>query len=139
MAEMKTNIFVERSDSWVLDEINVSISQIVVSFGLRIDFAKNNDLFHIEFLECEIDHPAGKSLISVESIETIIPLLKLVGETILSIHAYKNGDLLITLSNNQKIFSRATVDYEAWEIHSSTGQRIVSIPHARLAIWNAIQ
>jgi hypothetical protein len=65
------------------------------------------------------------------------PLLTdLLGEFVLSLHARKSdGELELRFTHDWILRVASDADYEAWEISSSEGERLVAVPGDGVARW----
>lgn len=133
---MTTNKLLQTSNRWVLDQINAPLMQIVIGKNLRLDFSQGEEVYHVAFAACHIIGPFTEAVVSINDLKTIPDLLQLINMPILQISAFKTGDLEIQLDEGICLFVTYSEEIEAWELHSSAGKRVVSMPGGQLAVWN---
>lgn len=128
--------FVEHQDRWVFSDINAPLLQVVVRrFQLLLDLPHNDTLIQIEFIECHVHDAACKHFVSVSNTKSLHTLFDLLRMNVLAITAYKHGELEIAFENEHRLLCAPDDNYEAWQIQTSAGQRIISTPGGELAIW----
>jgi hypothetical protein len=63
----------------------------------------------------------------------------LVSETVLSARARKaDGELEIRFTHGWVLAVEPDLDYEAWEMYSSRGERLIAVPGDGVAKWGAV-
>jgi Family of unknown function (DUF6188) len=75
--------------------------------------------------------------LSSEHPTTLGPALSVLGKTVTSAHAHKNGHLAVSFANGSHLSVAPDAEYEAWEIVTSAGLHVVCTPGGRLFIWHA--
>jgi hypothetical protein len=64
----------------------------------------------------------------------------LVGQTVLSLRALKaDGQLEASFAHAWRLTVYPDDEYESWEMHSSSGERLVSVPGDGVAVWQAMK
>lgn len=74
----------------------------------------------------------------VDEREETARLDDLVGKSVLSVRARKtDGQLDVTLERDWLLTVYPDNDYEPWQIYSSRGEMLVSVPSDGIAVWRA--
>ena len=75
--------------------------------------------------------------LSPEHPTTLGPALSVLGKTVTSAHAHKNGALAVSFANGSRLSVAPDAEYEAWEMVTSAGLRVVCTPGGSLSLWYA--
>lgn len=124
------------SDRWSLSIAGRRISRCIIDYSLALQFDGFDQL--TIYVRCpftlrmderdQIFDPEGDP-------QRLGPALGLLRRTALGGYATYAGDLYIEFEGDCTLSVEANSDYEAWEIVSSTGLRVVPVPGSQLAIW----
>jgi hypothetical protein len=127
---------IHANDSWQLPIAGIPVSRFVVDYEFTIAFTDGA-------FDCTIRFEGTLTLVKrstalardVTQPGQLAELFSLLGVPAVSGTAHENGDLRVVFENGWEVLASAEPDYEAWEVSTSTGARIVCSPGGQLAIW----
>ena len=102
-------------------------------------------------LQLELESPAAKWTLAIGGVFSVARCTNeeprtatqvvpdLVGETVLSVRARKaDGELEIKFTHGWVLTVGPDPDYEAWEMYSHRGERLIAVPGDGVAKWGAV-
>jgi Family of unknown function (DUF6188) len=129
---------IEHGDYWVIPLQGKAVTRCFVdsTFGLECWDRDSLTTIRIEGLFVFAEQGVERHL-SSEHPTTLGPALSVLGKTVTSAHAHKNGHLAVSFANGSHLSVAPDAEYEAWEIVTSAGLHVVCTPGGRLSIWHA--
>lgn len=101
-------------------------------------------------LQLELESPNAKWTLSIggvvsvrrrdeETISATPSIPGLVGESVVLLQARKtDGELVIRFTHDWVLTVKSDPHYEAWEMYSSRGERLIAVPGDGIAKWGAV-
>jgi hypothetical protein len=83
----------------------------------------------------EFVHRSIRLAIEPTNPESVCPVLSIFAEAVTNVRALKTGELAVRLQGGDEILVGAGDGYEPWELSTSRGEKIVSLPSSGLAVW----
>ena len=127
---------VEYRDYWLMPLQGKMITRCLVdsAFGIELWDSDSTITIRIEgsftFREQGTDQ-----LLSPEHPTALGPVLATVGKTVTAVRACKNGRLEVHFGDGSGLSVEPDAEYEAWEIVSSGGLRVVCTPGGSVSVW----
>jgi hypothetical protein len=129
---------VEYGDRWLVPLQGKKVTRCFVdsAFGLELWESDNTTTIRIEGPFTVQEHGVAQRL-SPEQPKTLGSALSLLGKTVATVNVYKDGCLTMNFADGSDLSVPPNAAYEAWEVVSSRGLRVVSTPGGTLSIWQA--
>jgi hypothetical protein len=135
----------ERDDRYVLPLWGRSVSRCFVDYGFGLCFYVDGPSTEIRIegkmrllknghQQALVDPGPGAG----PDPRTLGPLLILFGKTVISAHAFKNGELRILFEDDLILEVDPGEKYEPWEVSASNGLKLVSTPGGNLSSWKPL-
>ena len=127
---------VEYHDHWLVPLQGKMVTRCLVdsAFGIELWDGDSTTTIRIEGSFIFREHGTDQ-LLSPEHPTALGPVLATVGKTVTAVHACKNGRLEVHFADGSSLSVEPDAEYEAWEIVSSGGLRVVCTPGGSVSIW----
>src|SRR6266545_1894863 len=134
----KLEQLIEHGDYWVIPLQGKAVTRCFVdsAFGLECWDRDRLTTIRIEGLFV-FEEQGVKRHLSPEHPTSLGPVLSVLGKTVTSAQAHKNGALAVSFANGSSLSVAPDADYGAWEMVTSAGLRVVCTPGGNLSIWHA--
>jgi len=132
----KHDWLVEQGDRWVVPLQGKMVTRYFVdsAFGIELWESDNTTTIRIEGPFVLQEQGAAQRL-SPEQPKTLGSALSIMGKTVTSVNVYKDGCLAVHFADGSSLSVAPDAAYEAWEVVSSRGLRVVCTPGGNLSIW----
>ena len=127
---------VEYRDYWLVPLQGKMVTRCLVdsAFGIELWDGDSTTTIRIEGSFTFREHGTDQRL-SPEHPTALGPVLAIVGKAVTTVHACKNGRLEAHFADGSSLSVEPDAEYEAWEIVSSGGLRVVCTPEGNVSIW----
>ena len=128
---------IEYDDYWVIPLRGRSLSRVIVGYGLTLEFLDPEDQQITIMIagEFRLESDGHDFILSHEHPTALGPALGLLGQTVESARAHKDGRLEIKYAAGSKLSVMAAPSYEAWTVTGMRWLRIICMPGGDLAVW----
>jgi len=134
----KIEQLIEHGDHWVLPLQGKAVTRCFVDSAFGLECWERDSLIIIRIEGLFVFEEQGvKRHLSPEHPTTLGPVLSVLGKTITSAHAHKNGALAVYFASGSSLSVAPDAEYEAWEMVTSEGLHVVCTPGGSLSIWHA--
>jgi hypothetical protein len=135
----------EESDRYVLPLAGRSVSRCYIDYAFGLCFYNNGPSTEIR-IEGKIRLLANRDQVvlvdpgpgSGPDPRLLGPLLVLFGKSVIWAHAFKSGALKILFEGELILEVDPGQKYEPWELSSSSGLKLVSLPGGSIAYWKPL-
>ena len=129
---------IEHDDYWVIPLQGKAVTRCFVDSAFGLECWERDSLTTIRIEGLFVFEEQGvEQHLSPEYPSTLGPVLSVLGQTVTSAHAHKNGDLAVYFANGSRLSVAPDAEYEAWEMVTSEGLRVVCTAGGNLSIWHA--
>jgi hypothetical protein len=128
-------MLIEKENAWLLPQNTARVIRVSVSNVLEIQVSSIGDILSVILTEFNFSSAGNIYNISVEAPKSVCPILKFIGMNIKQLEASKSGQLDIFFTDSSRIIVPFSSQFEAWEIYTSKGFRMISLPGGKLAVW----
>ena len=127
---------VEHGDYWLVPLEGKTVTRCLVdhAFGLELWECAGTTTIRLEG-DFVFQEPGGEYLLSPAHPTALGPALSAIGKTVAAAKVYKDGCLEVHFADGSTLSVKPDAAYEAWEIASTGGLRMVCTPGGSLSIW----
>ncbi|MCB9451589.1 MAG: hypothetical protein H6672_09120 [Anaerolineaceae bacterium] len=134
---MSNDLFIrDHQDHWLLPIEMGVVVRCTFDYGCVLEIAWRGLSINVR-IEGDILFRTkdGEKILSGEDATLLTEILLILNQKVDSAKVFKDGKLVLDFSNEVTLAASSSVEYEAWQITSSNGLRIVCMPGGELAIW----
>lgn len=125
----------ENKDQWEIDTSDASVIRCIVDHAFSIQIASDSCSLTLQIEnEFGISHGAQVYHCEPENVDSLVPALYLRDKAVKKITAMKSGALNVEFENDY-LQVKPGESFEAWQLYSDDGLRIICMPGGELAIW----
>jgi len=133
----KNKMIEEEKDRYLILLESFVVSRCYLDYAFGIQFFRDEFNIDIRIEGVFVFNDGSIKMHCDPSIKsTVGPALEVFGLAVQNISAFKTGCLEISFENQKRIFIPSDKNYESWQISSSNGLLIVSLPLEGVAIWS---
>lgn len=131
---------VKNGDHWVMPLQGIMVTRCCIDSAFGIEFWESDKTTTIRIAGPFVLQEQGAAQhLSPEHPKTLGPALSLIGKTVTAVHASKDGCLAASFADGSSLSVAPDAEYEAWEVVSSKGLRVVCTPGGSLSLWQPAQ
>lgn len=127
---------IEKPDQWQLEFKNGLVQLIQVDFRLGFVLSDGKQLAELHIgTRCHLSGVPEGALMIPEETATLAPALRLFNAEVQLIVIERSGDLKVYFSDGRTLAVKPDDRFEAWELGSSIGFRMVCAPDGKVSLF----
>jgi hypothetical protein len=131
----KINI-IKSQNNWGILIGGLEIRRLCLDFSLILELWEQDNVLTIRIESpFTLSGATGNYNVDPQKVESIGPALQLLFKTASTLQILENGTLEMVLTDSSCVRVKSETDFEAWEVNSDKGLKIVCMPGGDIAIW----
>lgn len=132
----------EEIDKWVIPLREREVTLLLIDYAFRFVMWQSNDddisiTIETDFVFNRPSDPNHRISLSANWPLSVMPVLEILHEKVVDVVIFKDGNLAVTLRNNQQILVSPDPNHEAWNVAGSGGLLVVCGPGGKITRWSS--